>query len=218
MVHLALWDFDQCDPKRCTGKKLARIGVVDELAPTAFFPGVILSPKGRSTISPADKDLVSTGGLAVIDCSWARLAEVPFAKLCGRQARLLPLLIAANPVNYGKVSKLSCAEAYAGGLYICGLKADAEALMARFKWGHAFIDLNRELLDKYAAAEGSEGVIKVQQDYQAMVEAERAAAGDWDPITQGNPNRQPVEPQKEEEEEEEEDDEDAMGEEEDSDF
>ena len=42
------------------------------------FPGVILSPVGESCVSAQDRDLIVNKGLAVVDCSWNRLDEVPF--------------------------------------------------------------------------------------------------------------------------------------------
>lgn len=55
-------------------------------------------------------------------------------RIKGTAPRLLPFLVAANPVNYGKACKLSCAEAFAAALYICGLKEESVAILSRFKW------------------------------------------------------------------------------------
>ncbi len=42
------------------------------------FPGIILSPMGKACVSCQDKELIAVKGLAVVDCSWNRLEEVPF--------------------------------------------------------------------------------------------------------------------------------------------
>ena len=166
-VPLAMWDLGQCDPKRCTGRKLHRLGCLKELRLSQRFPGVVLTPDATEHLSPADYDLIRSDGLAVVDCSWNRLEDVPWNKIHGAAPRLLPWMVAANGVNYGKACKLSCAEALAGGLYCAGYGDAARQLMNKFKWGHGFISLNEELLETYSECATAEDVKKAQDDWLA---------------------------------------------------
>lgn len=40
-----------------------------------------MSPVGRSCVSMEDVDLIESKGLAVVDCSWNKLDDVPFGML-----------------------------------------------------------------------------------------------------------------------------------------
>lgn len=166
-INLAMWDFGQCDPKKCSGRKLSRLGFVRELSIGQRFSGLVLSPTGERCISYEDHSIVASHGIAVVDCSWAQLESTPFTRLKGQHPRLLPFLVAANPINYGRPCKLSCVEALAAALILTGYRDEASSLLAQFKWGHGFVSLNREILEKYYSCKTAAEVVACQQEWLA---------------------------------------------------
>lgn len=175
-LRLRMWDFAQCDPKRCTGARLVKRGLFESMPLKQPFRGLVLSPQATSSVSPADSEILELHGMSLIDCSWARLAEIPFRQMKAGHHRLLPFLVAANTVNYGRPSKLSCAEAGAATLYICGKKDAAIAILQEFSWGMEFLRLNQELLDLYASCQDADEVVMRQNEWLERVESEKGNA------------------------------------------
>lgn len=172
---LRMWDFGHCDPRRCTGRRLARVGLMKVLRTSERCSGVVLTPNADTAVSVSDALCARQNGVAVVDCSWARLDEVPFTSLKAGVERLLPFLVAANPVNYGKPLRLSCAEAVAAALYIMRFKDSARHVMSCFKWGDAFFDINAQLLERYAMCNNSAEVVCVQKEYIEQCQQEMAS-------------------------------------------
>ena len=61
--------------------------VYDSFLP-ASVPNPERRPKGTQVVSPADREIIEKNGLAVVECSWARLDDVPFGKIASPAERL----------------------------------------------------------------------------------------------------------------------------------
>ncbi|KAJ6136183.1 Ribosome biogenesis protein TSR3 [Penicillium capsulatum] len=232
----ACWDLGHCDPKRCSGKRLMKLGLMRELHIGQRFPGVIVSyvncvvcldfaltirtrPNAKKVVSPADRELMEQHGAAVVECSWVRVKEVPWSRIGGKCERLLPYLIAANTVNYGKPWRLNCVEALAACFYICGHEEWAQDVLKNFRYGEAFLDINSQLLKRYAACQTEEDVKRTEEEWLAKIEQEyedSRVEGADDIWTVGNTNRQAPRGDSDEDEDSE-DGSDGDGEEEDED-
>lgn len=108
----------------------------------------------------------------------------------------MPYLIAANSVNYGRPWRLNCVEALAACFYICGHEDWAEEVLKNFSYGEAFININSQLLKRYAACSSEEEIKRTEEEWLNKIEreynesrAERDAGGADDMWHRGNTNR-----------------------------
>ena len=111
----------------------------------------------------------------------------------------VPYLVAANATNYGRPWRLNCAEALAAAFYICGHEDWAHEVLAHFSYGEPFLEINAQILKRYAACSSEEEVKKAEEVWLAKIEKEykdsRDGDGegvDEDPWSGGNMNRRPV--------------------------
>jgi pre-rRNA-processing protein TSR3 len=163
MLPLYLYHANQCDPKRCTGRKLLRFGLAQKRSPSELpRRSILLSPFSERALAPDDAQACK--GISALDISWEHAEEI-FRSLRHVKQRALPYLVAANPVNFGKPFKLTTAEAFAAALYIMGEPEQSRLVLEKFNWGHTFHELNRELLDEYAHARDSSEVVAIQNEY-----------------------------------------------------
>ncbi|MCX9013698.1 MAG: DUF367 family protein [Candidatus Methanoperedens sp.] len=165
MIPLHFYHTKQCDPKKCSGKKLAKfnLATLHDRAGNLPREGILLDPFAEQALSPADD---TSRGIIVLDCSWEEVERVfPVLQKLKLKHRALPFLVAANPVNYGKPFKLSTVEAFAAALYIYGEKEQAALILNKFKWGHTFLEMNREPLEEYSNAKDSTEVVSIQGEY-----------------------------------------------------
>ena len=153
--------FRQDDPKKCTAAKLVKFKLATSVRTTSSNT-ILLDPFAKRTLFNDDKLLADS--ITGIDCSW-ELAKKMFKKKFTGIARKLPPLLAGNPVNYSKLNKLTTVEAIVGAAFILGFEDLADELLDKFKWGHTFYDLNRNLLEDYSKASSEEEINSITKEY-----------------------------------------------------
>ncbi|NHJ22660.1 MAG: DUF367 family protein [Candidatus Lokiarchaeota archaeon] len=134
--------FNECDKKKCTALKLAKLNLI-KIVPEIkgkIFNAILLNPFSNEELSATDRDAILKYGLVVIDCSWKRIFNVK--EFSVKTSRKLPPLIAANPVNFGKWEKLSSVEALAAALYITHFDVYGDLILSKFSWGSEFKAIN----------------------------------------------------------------------------
>jgi len=108
---------------------------------------------------------------------------------------IVPYLIAANNVNYGRPWRLNCVEALAASFAICNHPDWAEQILSPFSYGSSFLEINSDLLSRYSKCADAAEVQKVQEDYLQALDREfdkrreesaNASGGIWG---EGNKNR-----------------------------
>ena len=156
----------QDDPRKCTGSLLVRNGMAVPIRKLSEIhdEAIVLNPSSPRFLLRPDAANGVRYGVVAIDCSWEKAGTIFMRRFRGAN-RKLPALLAANPVNYAKVGKLSTAEAVSAALYIMGFPSRAKELLIPFSWGRTFFDLNRELLGRYARARAEETIARIQFDF-----------------------------------------------------
>lgn len=153
----------QDDPKKSTMKKLERLGLAGRVNENKCMHSLVLTPYADRFLLNSDARVSLRKGICIVDGSWNRISSI--STFMPAEGRNLPLIVPANPVNFGKPGKLGSAEALSSALYIMGFKDHAALIMSKFKWGPNFIVMNRELLDDYSSCKEQEEIISVQDSY-----------------------------------------------------
>ena len=167
-VH-AIW-LAQDDPKKNTAVRVSKDNLLRLHKDFRRLPkrGIILEPLCGKVLGPEDREMFENNGALVgLDCSWAQIEESVehVMRRTRLKPRTLPLLLAANPVNWGKPGKLSTVEALAASLYLLGRVEQARNLLSKFRWGERFLELNQEPLDAYSKAKSSAELVALQFEF-----------------------------------------------------
>ena len=156
--------YNQDDPKKCTAAKLVRFNLAKKVTNISKNT-LTLNPFADHMLLNSDKNNIKS--ITGIDCSW-NLADQTFIKKFGGISRKLPYLLAGNSVNFSKLGKLTTVEAVAASLYLLGFENQSVDLLNKFRWGHTFLDLNRNLLNDYQEATSEKQIVEIAKEYSLI--------------------------------------------------
>jgi pre-rRNA-processing protein TSR3 len=170
MVSVFIFYADQCDKRKCTSIKIKdsshklpfKLGWSED---PKFIrkKSIVLTPKATQFVSTNDLDLIQKHGITILDCSWKQGDK--YLDWSFSNARVLPPLVAGNPVNYGKWNTLTSLEALAASFFLVGLESEALSLVNLYNWGETFLDLNRELLENYKTHHLKDEILEIYNKY-----------------------------------------------------
>jgi pre-rRNA-processing protein TSR3 len=167
MFKLHVYHTNDDDPKKCTARKLNRLGYASLHTKIRELPPhmILLNPFSKKSLSPEDTKHAEKHGILSVDCSW-KTAEQQFFELSKTHvSRALPFVIAVNSVNFGKPLKLTTLEAFAAAVYILGNPKQAEEVTSIYKWSPHFLTMNKNPLEDYRTAKNSKEVIQRMHEY-----------------------------------------------------
>jgi len=169
-VPIHIIHLDQDDPKKCTARMISSVGLANLHFDTFGAPsrGILLDPTSGTIQGPDERRIIDMGGSVVaLDCSWKQIVP-SIESITDRTSlvsRTLPVLLAANPVSWGKPGRLSTAEALAASLIILGRNNQAESILMNVPFGEEFLALNRQPLDAYSSAKTTEELVSIQWEF-----------------------------------------------------
>ena len=162
--------FYQDDPKKCTSRKMHRYGLIKLHTDIRRSPrtGFLLDPLAGVLLGPDDKSRIVKGTSIVgLDCSWKQIDESVnyLSRKTKLEGRTLPVVLAANPVSWGKPGRLSNAEAFAVSLILLNRWEQAKQVLKPFKFCDEFFRLNNEPLQAYSQAVSNTELAELQWEF-----------------------------------------------------
>jgi len=163
LIKIFIYTKSEDDPSACTAEKLIKHGLAKRISSYNDIPpcSIVLNPMASTYLKQFDRIHIENCGIVALDVSWKRGAAT-LKKIKRGYQRVLPILIAANNVNYGKPFKLSTAEALIAALMITGFHDYAFKIASLFKWGSTFIQLNSKRFELYSQVKTDEDIEQIQ--------------------------------------------------------